>query len=157
MTTFDAGQRQSVSDRPTPAGNSRRGPRSGFRLASPRAQFGVVVCVALAALTVGCAPAHHSHRDRCHCIEYGYCPPAPLPYTTYCGCPTPVAAGHARGVGPAEPRTGESAVPHASSSAAVGIPGSFVATNGEIPLTPREWPQRIPIRACGGSGFVDFP
>jgi hypothetical protein len=130
MTTFDAGQRQSVSDRPTPAGNSRRGPRSGFRLASPRAQFGVVVCVALAALTVGCAPAHHSHRDRCHCIEYGYCPPAPLPYTTYCGCPTPVAAGHARGVGPAEPRTGDSTVPAVSDSAANGIPVPRVATSG---------------------------
>ena len=51
------------------------------------------ICVVLAVLTAGCAPAYHSYR--CGSIRYDYCPPAPPPYITYCGCPTPAASGYA--------------------------------------------------------------
>jgi hypothetical protein len=38
----------------------------------------------------GGAPAYHAYP--CGCVPYGYCPEPPLPYTRYCGCPTPWAA-----------------------------------------------------------------
>jgi hypothetical protein len=37
----------------------------------------------------GGAAAYHDYA--CGCPPYGYCPPSPLPYTGYCGCPTPAA------------------------------------------------------------------
>jgi hypothetical protein len=40
----------------------------------------------------GCARAHDQYRWGC--ITYGYCPPAPLPYASYCGCPTPLAEAY---------------------------------------------------------------
>ncbi|MEX0702598.1 MAG: hypothetical protein WD069_10930 [Planctomycetales bacterium] len=43
----------------------------------------------------GCAPQYHWYRGGGCCVGYGYCPPAPLPYTSYSGCPTPVASGYA--------------------------------------------------------------
>lgn len=47
--------------------------------------------VAAAALILGCARQYHWYRCGCDCVNYHYCPPAPLPYTPYCTCPTPVA------------------------------------------------------------------
>lgn len=38
----------------------------------------------------GCAGAYHAYPDGC--VQYGYCPPRPLAYTAYHGCPTPIAA-----------------------------------------------------------------
>lgn len=38
----------------------------------------------------GCAPGYHAYP--CGCVPYGYCPEPPLPFTNYCGCPTPWAA-----------------------------------------------------------------
>jgi len=38
----------------------------------------------------GCAPAYYAYP--CGCVPYDYCPDPPLPYGTYCGCPTPWAA-----------------------------------------------------------------
>lgn len=35
----------------------------------------------------GCAADYH--RYTCPCVRYRYCPPAPLPYTVYGGCPSP--------------------------------------------------------------------
>ena len=58
-------------------------------------RFCSLSCVGLLFLTVGCAPAYHSYRCASNCIPYDYCPPAPLPYTMYCGCPTPVASCYA--------------------------------------------------------------
>lgn len=40
----------------------------------------------------GCAADYH--RYSCSGVSYDYCPPAPLPYTVYCGCPTPAAMNH---------------------------------------------------------------
>ena len=40
-------------------------------------------------LAGGCATAYHNYP--CGCVHYKHCPSPPLPYTTYCGCPTPVA------------------------------------------------------------------
>lgn len=42
-------------------------------------------------LAGGCATAYHAYDDPCCCVRYQYCPRPPLPYTTYGGCPTPVA------------------------------------------------------------------
>ncbi|MEI6502756.1 MAG: hypothetical protein WCP21_17240 [Armatimonadota bacterium] len=73
------------------------------------------ISVGLLLLCVGCAPAYHSYQCDCSCLPYGYCPPAPLPYTTYCGCPTPVASSYsdlavpgeaARSVGTAQQESG---------------------------------------------------
>ena len=61
-------------------------------MATFRFHFWLLICVGLLFLTVGCAPAYHSYRPACSCIPYDYCPPAPLPYPLYCGCPTPVAS-----------------------------------------------------------------
>jgi hypothetical protein len=38
---------------------------------------------------LGCAPAYHAYP--CGCVPYGYCQEPPLPFTNYCGCPTPQA------------------------------------------------------------------
>lgn len=46
--------------------------------------------ITLLIATTGCAPAYHAYP--CGCVPYGYCPGSPLPYTGYCGCPTPWAA-----------------------------------------------------------------
>jgi hypothetical protein len=37
-------------------------------------------------LAGGCASAYHAYP--CGSVPYCYCPPAPLPYASYCGCPT---------------------------------------------------------------------
>lgn len=42
----------------------------------------------MAAIFVGCAPQYHKYAD---CVPYNHCPQPPLPYTTYDGCPTPLA------------------------------------------------------------------
>ncbi|MBI1903690.1 MAG: hypothetical protein HY000_36310 [Planctomycetes bacterium] len=58
-----------------------------------RRWIGRTVVVMLAALSAaGCAPQYHWYSNPCCCIPYDYPPAAPLPYTTYCGCPTPVAS-----------------------------------------------------------------
>ena len=44
----------------------------------------------LLSITAGCAPAYHAYP--CGGVPYGYCPESPLPFTNYCGCPTPRAA-----------------------------------------------------------------
>ena len=41
-------------------------------------------------LAGGCARPYHWYRCG-GCVNYEYCPPAPLPYTFYDGCPTPVS------------------------------------------------------------------
>ena len=66
-----------------------------------------LICVGLLLLTVGCAPAYHSYRCACSCIPYDYCPPAPLPYTTYCACPTQVASCYANRAVPGEALSSE--------------------------------------------------
>lgn len=38
----------------------------------------------------GCAAGYHAYPDGC--VPYTYCVPAPLPYTQYSSCPTPIAA-----------------------------------------------------------------
>jgi hypothetical protein len=63
-------------------------PMAAFRFCS-------LSCVGLLFLTAGCAPAYHSYQCASHGIPYDYCPSAPLPYTLYCGCPTPVASCYA--------------------------------------------------------------
>ena len=47
--------------------------------------------ILLASLS-GCASAYDSYP--CGAIPYGYCPDPPLPYSTYSGCPTPVASSY---------------------------------------------------------------
>lgn len=44
-------------------------------------------------LLSGCAHAYH--ESPCGCVSYDYCPDPPLPYTSYSGCPTPVASSYA--------------------------------------------------------------
>jgi hypothetical protein len=39
----------------------------------------------------GCARQYRWYRSACECVPYDYCPEAPLPFTNYCGCPTPTA------------------------------------------------------------------
>jgi len=51
-----------------------------------------LVLIGLPLLTVGCAPAYRSYQCECGPIPYGYCSPAPLPYTRYCNCPTTVVS-----------------------------------------------------------------
>lgn len=50
--------------------------------------------LAILIAAAGCAPAYHAYP--CGCVPYGYCPDPPLPYTSYCGCPTPWAAKFVR-------------------------------------------------------------
>jgi hypothetical protein len=46
--------------------------------------------LSLCASLTGCASAYLDYP--CGCVEYGYCPPPPLAYTAYSGCPSPLAA-----------------------------------------------------------------
>lgn len=57
-----------------------------------------IALVLLLAITliVGCARQYHWYRCGCDCVNYHYCPPAPLPYSPYCGCPTPVSSSYHR-------------------------------------------------------------
>lgn len=54
-----------------------------------------------AALLVGGLAGCHGTRGfgKGCCPNYGYCKPNPLPYTFYCGRPTPKALQHAAGLG----------------------------------------------------------
>jgi hypothetical protein len=52
-------------------------------------KLGNLSLLALLLGAIGCAAAYHDYP--CGCPPYGYCPPSPLPYTVYCGCPTPAA------------------------------------------------------------------
>jgi hypothetical protein len=45
----------------------------------------------LAFATLGGCCCRWVHCYRGGCVPYDYVAPAPLPYTTYCGCPTPIA------------------------------------------------------------------
>ena len=38
---------------------------------------------------MGCAAAYHDYP--CGVVPLDYCPPAPLPYTGFSNCPTPIA------------------------------------------------------------------
>lgn len=49
-----------------------------------------VVVLSLCVSLTGCATAYRDYP--CGCLEYGYCPPPPLAYTAYSGCPSPLAA-----------------------------------------------------------------
>jgi hypothetical protein len=40
----------------------------------------------------GCARQYRWYHNPCECIPYEYCPVAPMPFTDYCGCPTPTAS-----------------------------------------------------------------
>ena len=61
-----------------------------------RSSWTIIVAGMLLCLpSIGCAPQYHWYGRGCSCIRYDYCPPTPLPYTTYCGCPTPVASCYA--------------------------------------------------------------
>ena len=42
----------------------------------------------------GCAQQYHWYQGGNCCTPYSYCPPAPLPYTPYHGCPTPIASSY---------------------------------------------------------------
>ena len=64
------------------------------RIVTSTSQFAGRVAGLLAVLALsGCAPAYNSYRDGC--VPYNHCPPPPLPYTSYSGCPTPVAERYA--------------------------------------------------------------
>ena len=55
-------------------------------------RYGSVLGILLAiALIIGCARQYHWYRCGCGCVDYRYCPPAPLPFTSYCNCSTPIA------------------------------------------------------------------
>jgi hypothetical protein len=55
-------------------------------------RLALLALVVVSQLPHGCA--HSCCFTPCDaCIPYGYCPPAPLAYSGYCGCPTPVASG----------------------------------------------------------------
>jgi hypothetical protein len=49
------------------------------------------------ALVIGGLAGCHGTRGlgRGCCPNYGYCKPNPMPYTSYCGCPTPKASQYA--------------------------------------------------------------
>lgn len=53
-----------------------------------RRRLGLILLASLS----GCAQAYRSYD--CGCVPYGYCPDRPLPYRTYCGCPTPIASSY---------------------------------------------------------------
>jgi hypothetical protein len=59
----------------------------------PWMALGMLVAMAL---IVGCARQYHWYRCGCDCVNYNYCPPAPLPYSPYCSCPTPVSSSYHR-------------------------------------------------------------
>ena len=59
----------------------------------------VPIAIAAAVIAGGCAQQYHCYRDGPCCTGYSYCTPAPLPYTPYRGCPTPVASSYVGRVG----------------------------------------------------------
>ena len=59
-----------------------------FNDARPIRRAGLILLISLS----GCAHAYHAYP--CGFVSYGYCPDPPLPYTSYAGCPTPVASGY---------------------------------------------------------------
>ena len=77
------------------AGLARGPDRQSNLLGTPIVLLGryrIVLCGLLAiAIIAGCAQQYHWYRCGCDCVNYNYCPPAPLPYTPYCSCPTPIA------------------------------------------------------------------
>ncbi|MFO1045839.1 MAG: hypothetical protein U0941_28995 [Planctomycetaceae bacterium] len=48
-------------------------------------RLGLIAIISLS----GCAHAYHAYLCG---VPYGYCPDPPLPYTSYSGCPTPIAS-----------------------------------------------------------------
>ena len=81
---------------PTQSPGLARGPdRPSSLLGTPMVLLGryrIALCALLAiAIIAGCARQYHWYRCGCDCVNYNYCPPAPLPYTPYCSCPTPIA------------------------------------------------------------------
>ena len=64
------------------------------RIGTSTSRFSGCMAGLLAVLALsGCAPAYNSYSDGC--VPYNHCPPPPLPYTSYSGCPTPVAERYA--------------------------------------------------------------
>lgn len=58
----------------------------------PRRRLWTALSLLLAmALVIGCARQYHLYDCGCGCVNYRYCPPAPLPYAPYDSCPTPIA------------------------------------------------------------------
>lgn len=63
----------------------------------PRRRYWAAPSLLLAiALVIGCARQYHWYDCGCDCVNYRYCPPAPLPYSPYCSCPTPVSSSYNR-------------------------------------------------------------
>ena len=60
----------------------------------PRSQVVLFGGLASLMLAGGCAHQYHWYQADGCCPQYEYCAPAPLPYSTYCGCPTPFARYH---------------------------------------------------------------
>ena len=60
------------------------------------------ICLVVATLLCGCAPAYHSYSGCC--VDCKYCPPPPLPYTQYdeCVCHSCAAAPYIHGFVPSE-------------------------------------------------------
>ena len=48
-----------------------------------------ILAVMTLIFVAGCATAYHKYP--CGCVPLDYCPLAPLPYTQYDRCPTPIA------------------------------------------------------------------
>jgi hypothetical protein len=71
-----------------------------------RARYRIALGTLLATTIIfGCARQYHWYRCGCNCVNYNYCTPGPLPYTPYCGCPTPIANSYLRQV--AQPGSGQ--------------------------------------------------
>ena len=73
-------------------------PARRLSLAAPiamrRRYRGAVVMLLATVLIVGCARQYHWYDCGCSCVDYRYGPPGPLPYSPYCGCPTPIAESY---------------------------------------------------------------
>jgi hypothetical protein len=50
-----------------------------------------VAFAVVTALSAGCAADYHAYSGGC--VPCVYCPPPPLPYTTYCACPSSISTG----------------------------------------------------------------
>ena len=74
-------------------GNSRRTP-FGAPILLRRRYLGTLGALLSIALIVGCARQYHWYECGCSCVNYNYCPPGPLPYSSYHSCPTPVAKSY---------------------------------------------------------------
>lgn len=85
--------------------------------------LGVLLTIAL---VVGCAQQYHSYRCGCDCVNYNYCPPAPLPNSPYCSCPTPISNAYQRA------RIGQQ---HPSELGHDPSAGNQDAATSQIPLT----------------------